>query len=63
MADKRRYPACVVRLWAVQHKGDLVWTTSVANAHTSVVGLFGFLPTAVKGLSLERQQKGGHEQE
>lgn len=55
MADERRYLAYMVRLWTVQHNGDLIWRASVENAHTGercafadLAGLFDFLQAAVE---------------
>lgn len=50
MADEGRYLAYLVRLWAVQRNGDVVWRASAENAHTGehrafadVTGLLSFL--------------------
>ena len=55
MADERRYLAYMVRLWTVQHNGDLVWRVSAENAHTGerrafadLAGLFDFLQAATE---------------
>ena len=55
MAEKRRYLAYMVRLWAVHHNGELIWRASVGNAHkgehcpfTDLAVLFGFLQAATE---------------
>ena len=55
MAEERRYLAYMVRLWAVQRNGDVVWRASAENAHTGerrafadLAGLFDFLQAATE---------------
>ena len=55
MAEERRYLAYMVRLWAVQRNGDVVWRASAENAHTGerrafadLAGLFEFLQAATE---------------
>ena len=54
MAEERRYLAYMVRLWAVQRNGDMVWRASAENAHTGerhafadVAALIDYLQAAV----------------
>ncbi len=58
MADEQRYLAYLVRLWAVQGNGDVIWRASAENAHTGerrafadVVELCNFLHSAVADAS------------